>query len=224
MLPDLITKLLLIFFGYAYPAFECFKTVEKNPIQNPQLRFWCQYWIITTMMHVIERFGYFSSWVPMYGEAKLAFLVYLWFPKTKGSDIVYETFVRPLVMQYEPDMEERFRNLRAKSGEILQFYLKNFTEKGQTLFLDALHHVVSQPLGAAREERMEKQSRSAMVASPIAIRRSPSIRSLFPQSRRVHDETRGAVELTAEELEEDAVVAESLRTARLRWRRSHYYS
>ena len=30
--------------GYAYPAYECFKTVELNKPEIEQLRFWCQYW------------------------------------------------------------------------------------------------------------------------------------------------------------------------------------
>lgn len=30
--------------GYAYPAFECFKTIEKHGVENGELRFWCQYW------------------------------------------------------------------------------------------------------------------------------------------------------------------------------------
>ncbi|GJU23895.1 retrovirus-related pol polyprotein from transposon RE1 [Tanacetum coccineum] len=33
-------------FGYAYPAYECFKSVEKNKPDIEQLRFWCQYWIL----------------------------------------------------------------------------------------------------------------------------------------------------------------------------------
>ena len=32
------------FFGYAYPAYEFFKTVEKNKPETEQLLFWCQYW------------------------------------------------------------------------------------------------------------------------------------------------------------------------------------
>lgn len=34
--------------GYAYPAFECFKTVENNKVQIEELRFWCQYWYVCT--------------------------------------------------------------------------------------------------------------------------------------------------------------------------------
>ncbi|XP_018686718.2 putative HVA22-like protein g isoform X1 [Musa acuminata AAA Group] len=144
MLAEYITRFLVVLFGYAYPAFECFKTLEQHPGNTRQLQFWCQYWIIVAILTVIEMVGEFLvSMLPMYGEAKLAFLVYLWYPKTKGSDLVYDTFLRPLVMQYEPDIEERFRNLRAKSGQLLIFYLKNFTEKGQILFLDVLRYVVS---------------------------------------------------------------------------------
>jgi len=31
-------------FGYAYPAYECYKVVERNKPEIEQLRFWCQYW------------------------------------------------------------------------------------------------------------------------------------------------------------------------------------
>lgn len=31
-------------FGYAYPAYECYKSVELNKPDIEQLRFWCQYW------------------------------------------------------------------------------------------------------------------------------------------------------------------------------------
>lgn len=33
-------------FGYAYPAYECYKAVEKNKPEIQQLRFWCQYWFV----------------------------------------------------------------------------------------------------------------------------------------------------------------------------------
>ncbi|EEF52707.1 conserved hypothetical protein [Ricinus communis] len=37
-------------FGYAYPAYECYKTVEKNKPEIEQLRFWCQYWILVAVL------------------------------------------------------------------------------------------------------------------------------------------------------------------------------
>lgn len=65
----------------------------------------------------------------------------------QGSDLIYETFLRPVVMQYEPNIEERFRNLRPKLGKLLVFYLRNFTERGYTLFQDVLQYVVSRRSG-----------------------------------------------------------------------------
>jgi hypothetical protein len=35
-----------LLFGYAMPAFECFKTVEARPNDAHMLRFWCQYWLV----------------------------------------------------------------------------------------------------------------------------------------------------------------------------------
>ncbi|PWA46522.1 TB2/DP1/HVA22-related protein [Artemisia annua] len=45
MLGELITNSLVLILGYAYPAFECFKTLEKHGVENGELRFWCLYWL-----------------------------------------------------------------------------------------------------------------------------------------------------------------------------------
>ncbi|WOL12741.1 hypothetical protein Cni_G21508 [Canna indica] len=159
-----------LLFGYAYPALECFNMLEQHPSNTRQLQFWCQYWIIVAIVTMIEMLGDFLlPLLPMYYiQAKLVFLVYLWHPKTMGTDIVYETFLRPLVMQYEPDIEERFRNLRAKSGQLLIFYLKNFTEKGQTLFIEVLRYVVSKATSSS-----ERIKRASPLSRPVSIKSSP---------------------------------------------------
>ncbi|KAL6642295.1 hypothetical protein ACP70R_020476 [Stipagrostis hirtigluma subsp. patula] len=166
MLGELLSKILLLLFGYAMPAFECFKTVETRPNDAHMLRFWCQYWIIVAMVIAFESL---ISWMPMYSEIKLAFFVYLWYPKTKGSDVVYDTFVRPIVMQYEPNIEQRLLHLRAKSGQLLSFYIKNFADKGTAFFMDVLRYVVSdKPEGSQAEQRNKKSG-----WSPFATRRRP---------------------------------------------------
>ncbi|XBI79806.1 hypothetical protein VPH35_089144 [Triticum aestivum] len=117
------------------------------------------------------------SWMPMYGEFKLAFFVYLWYPKTKGSDVVYDTFLRPIVMQYEPNIEQRLLHLRAKSGQLLSFYVKNCADKGTAFFMDVLRYVVSDKAEGSNLERNKKSS-----WSPFATKRrppSPPQESLF---------------------------------------------
>uniref|UniRef100_A0A0E0MJV5 HVA22-like protein n=1 Tax=Oryza punctata TaxID=4537 RepID=A0A0E0MJV5_ORYPU len=167
MLGELLSRVLLLLFGYAMPAFECFKTVEARPNDAHMLRFWCQYWIIVAMVIAFESL---ISWMPMYGEIKLAFFVYLWYPKTKGSDVVYDTFLRPIVMQYEPNIEQRLLLLRAKSGQLLSFYMKNFADKGTAFFMDVLRYVVSdKPEGSNQEQRNKKSGGW----SPFATKRRP---------------------------------------------------
>ncbi|GJM99362.1 hypothetical protein PR202_ga16455 [Eleusine coracana subsp. coracana] len=72
--------------GYAYPAYDCYKTLEGNSPRMERLRFWCQYWILLAFLTALERVADPTiSWLPMYGEAKLAFVVYLWHPNTTAS-------------------------------------------------------------------------------------------------------------------------------------------
>ncbi|KAM7475126.1 hypothetical protein LguiB_022369 [Lonicera macranthoides] len=40
----LFTYLHRMVFGYAFPAYKCFKTVETNKPDRDQLLFWCHYW------------------------------------------------------------------------------------------------------------------------------------------------------------------------------------
>ncbi|KAF7064479.1 hypothetical protein CFC21_070778 [Triticum aestivum] len=131
-------------------------------------------WIIVAMVIAFESL---ISWMPMYGEFKLAFFVYLWYPKTKGSDVVYDTFLRPIVMQYEPNIEQRLLHLRAKSGQLLSFYVKNCADKGTAFFMDVLRYVVSDKAEGSNLERNKKSS-----WSPFATKRrppSPPQESLF---------------------------------------------
>ncbi|KAJ6749981.1 hypothetical protein OIU85_000591 [Salix viminalis] len=86
MLGELITRYLVLLFGYAFPAFECFRSVEKNKVDVEEIKFWCQYWIIIALVTVCERIGdAFLSWLPMYGEVKLAFFYLPMVSKNKGN-------------------------------------------------------------------------------------------------------------------------------------------
>ncbi|GKB17937.1 putative HVA22-like protein g, partial [Tanacetum coccineum] len=52
---------------------------ERGMIDN-------EFRVIIAMLTIFERIRYiFISWVPMYGEMKLAMIIYLWYPKAKGG-------------------------------------------------------------------------------------------------------------------------------------------
>ncbi|XP_060174576.1 putative HVA22-like protein g [Lycium barbarum] len=131
--------------GYAYPAFECFKTIEKNRVEIEELRFWCQYWIIVAALRIFESFGdLFMSWLPMYSEAKLALFIYLWYPKTKGTAYIYNALLKPYVATYEKDIDRSLLEFRAKGWDLAISYWQNCAELGQAKFLQMLDFIASQ--------------------------------------------------------------------------------
>ncbi|VFQ74171.1 unnamed protein product [Cuscuta campestris] len=139
MLGELITQSLVLVLGYAYPAFECFKCVEKNRADIQQLRFWCQYWIVVGLVRVFESVGdIFISWIPMYSEVKLALFIYLWYPKSKGTTYIYGAVLKPFVSEHEGDIERSVLQLRDRAWDLVLFYWQNCTDLGQEKFFNLL--------------------------------------------------------------------------------------
>ncbi|KAK4762150.1 hypothetical protein SAY87_030034 [Trapa incisa] len=134
-----------ILLGYAYPSFQCFKALEGNRASGGELRFWCQYWIIMALLNILERAAdVIISWLPMYGELKLAFIIYLWYPKTKGTGYIYETVLRPFVTNHETDLEKKLPEWRAKAWDLAIYYLQNCSDLGQSAIFQVLEYTAGQ--------------------------------------------------------------------------------
>lgn len=145
MIGSLLTRTLALVLGYAYPAYECFKVVELNRPEIEQLRFWCKYWILVAVLTVLERVGdTFISWLPMYSEAKVAFFVYLWYPKTRGATYVYETFLQPYVSSHENEIDRNLLELKTRAGDFAVVYWQKVANYGQTRVYEVLQYVASQ--------------------------------------------------------------------------------
>lgn len=150
---SLITRALIMAVGYVYPAYKCFKCVEMNRPDVEQLRFWCQYWIIIAVVTVSERLGdTFVSWLPLYSEAKLAFIIYLWCPKTLGTTYVYSSFLRPLVATHEVDIDRQLNEFSTRAGDVLAFYWQKGSAYAQSRFMELLQFVASQAPPARPEQ------------------------------------------------------------------------
>ncbi|KAL6867492.1 hypothetical protein ACP4OV_015516 [Aristida adscensionis] len=145
MMGGFLSRVLLLAFGYAYPAYECYKTVELNKPEIEQLIFWCQYWILVALLTVLERFGDFTvSWLPFYSEAKLLFFIYLWYPKTKGTTYIYGTFFKPYISQHENEIDRSLLELRARATDAVFIYVQKAASVGQNTFFDVLKYVAAQ--------------------------------------------------------------------------------
>ncbi|KAL3536046.1 hypothetical protein ACH5RR_004507 [Cinchona calisaya] len=185
MLGEFITGILVLVLGYAYPAFECFKTLEKNKVEIEELRFWCQYWILVAMVTVLERIGdLFISWLPMYGEMKLALFIYLWYPKTRGSGYVYDTLLKPYMSKHESDIDKNLVEFRARAWDLLVYYWENCTQLGQTTFFQVLDFLATN-VGKLRQPNLPKpQNQETPSAPPIPSTPSQSAGILRRHKRR----------------------------------------
>ncbi|XP_074273448.1 putative HVA22-like protein g [Silene latifolia] len=175
MIGSFLTRGLVMILGYAYPAYECYKTLERNKPEIEQLRFWCQYWILIAVMTVFERIGdTFVSWVPMYSEAKLAFIIYLWYPKTKGTTFVYDSFFQPYVSKHETEIDRNLLELRSRAGDTASMYCQRAVSFGQTRIFEILQYVATQSTPRPQPTQAEQHAPAArhvpatVVASPDA--------------------------------------------------------
>ncbi|KAF7148997.1 hypothetical protein RHSIM_Rhsim03G0067000 [Rhododendron simsii] len=199
MLGEFITRGLILVLGYAYPAFECFKTMEKNKVEMHELRFWCQYWIIVAVLTVLERVvDIFISWLPMYDEMKLALIIYLWYPKTRGTGYVYETLLRPYVSMREPDIDRSLRELHARAWDLALYYWQNCASLGQTKFFEivgfisaqfgkvtkANNETADQHLKKLANQPQQKNERHDHTPSAPPLSPPRSSFSLFPKQRK----------------------------------------
>lgn len=134
-----------------------------------EIKFWCKYWIIIALVTVCERVGdVFLSWLPMYGEVKLAFFIYLWYPKTKGTGFIYETMLRPFVTRHETDIERKLQEMKARGWDFAIYYWHNCTELGQTKFFDALQYFMSQS-GKSTSSKNKKSNGYEPSAPPLPV-------------------------------------------------------
>ncbi|KAI3460390.1 hypothetical protein Pfo_017053 [Paulownia fortunei] len=179
MIGSFIARGLVLIFGYVYPAYECYKSVEMNKPDIEQLRFWCQYWILVALLTVCERIGdMFIGWVPMYGEAKLAFFIYLWFPKTKGTRYVYNSFFRPYVAQHETEIDRNLLELRTRAGDLALLYWQRTASYAQTRIFDILQYIASQ---STLRRPAQPQHQGTRVQKPTAPSNRKSAATPQPQ-------------------------------------------
>ncbi|KAM0869094.1 hypothetical protein ACQ4PT_040886 [Festuca glaucescens] len=158
MMGGFLSRILPLVFGYAYPAYECYKTVELNKPEIEQLIFWCQYWILVALMTVLERFGDLTiSWLPFYSEAKLLFFIYLWYPRTKGTTYIYGTFFKPYISQHENEIDRNLLELRARASDVVVVYFQKAASAGQSTFFEVLKYVASQsPSQKSKQQRSQE--------------------------------------------------------------------
>nr|VDC80025.1 unnamed protein product [Brassica rapa] len=134
--------------------------------------------ILLALISSFERVGdIFISWLPLYGEMKVVFFVYLWYPKTKGTRHVYETLLKPYIAQHETEIDRKIMELRARAWDFFIFYFHNFAQAGQSTLIQAFQYVLAQSVlfstaAAAKQPPMEPNV-NVKTRSPVETESDP---------------------------------------------------
>uniref|UniRef100_A0A8C0U187 Receptor expression-enhancing protein n=2 Tax=Cyanistes caeruleus TaxID=156563 RepID=A0A8C0U187_CYACU len=73
---------------------------------NFQVR-WMMYWIVCALYTVTETITDLTvSWFPLYYELKIAFVICLLSPYTRGTNLIYRKFLHPLLSSKEREIDE----------------------------------------------------------------------------------------------------------------------
>lgn len=144
MIGSFPARLLLMVFGYLYPAFECFKLVEKQDLEMDQLKYICQYWILVALFTTCERLGdSIVSWLPLFNELKVALILYLWHPRTRGTMHIYGSFVRPYLVNHEKKIDLFVMDLSKRIGAITNLLWQKVLISCQRSFFEAIQSLSS---------------------------------------------------------------------------------
>jgi len=100
-----ISRVIIMVFGTLYPAYRSYKAIKNKEVREYVK--WMMYWIVFAFFTTAETFAdMFISWLPLYYEIKIVFLIWLLSPATKGSSILYRRFVHPRLMKHEKKIDK----------------------------------------------------------------------------------------------------------------------
>ncbi|XP_051058317.1 receptor expression-enhancing protein 2 isoform X2 [Phodopus roborovskii] len=118
MVSWIISRLVVLIFGTLYPAYSSYKAVKTKNVKEYVK--WMMYWIVFAFFTTAETLtDIILSWFPFYFELKIAFVIWLLSPYTKGSSVLYRKFVHPTLSNKEKEIDEYITQARDKSYETM---------------------------------------------------------------------------------------------------------
>uniref|UniRef100_A0A8C5X8K7 Receptor expression-enhancing protein n=1 Tax=Malurus cyaneus samueli TaxID=2593467 RepID=A0A8C5X8K7_9PASS len=104
MVSWILSRVIELLFGMLYPAYASYKAVKAKNIRE-YVR-WMMYWIVFALFMATETFtDLLISWFPFYYEVKMAFVIWLLSPYTRGASLLYRRFVHPTLSRKEKDID-----------------------------------------------------------------------------------------------------------------------
>uniref|UniRef100_A0A8D2NW42 Receptor expression-enhancing protein n=1 Tax=Zosterops lateralis melanops TaxID=1220523 RepID=A0A8D2NW42_ZOSLA len=142
-------------FGMLYPAYASYKAVKTKNIRE-YVR-WMMYWIVFALFMATETFtDLLISWFPFYYEVKMAFVVWLLSPYTRGASLLYRRFVHPTLARKEKDIDAFLVQARERSYQTML----RFGKRGLNLAATAAVHAATKGTLVAVVMRARRTMRS----------------------------------------------------------------
>ncbi|XP_051514827.1 receptor expression-enhancing protein 2 [Myxocyprinus asiaticus] len=162
MVSWIISRMVVLAFGTLYPAYSSYKAVKTKNVKEYVK--WMMYWIVFALFTTAETItDMFLSWFPFYFELKIAFVIWLLSPYTKGSSVLYRKFVHPMLSNKEKEIDEYITQAKDRSYETMMRFGKRglniaataavtAATKGQGVLSDKLRSFSMQDLTLIQNE------------------------------------------------------------------------
>ncbi|XP_067155872.1 receptor expression-enhancing protein 3 isoform X1 [Apteryx mantelli] len=147
MVSWIISRAVVLVFGMLYPAYSSYKAVKTKNVKE-YVR-WMMYWIVFALYTVTETITDLTvSWFPLYYELKIAFVIWLLSPYTRGASLIYRKLLHPLLSSKEREIDEYIVQAKERGYETMV----NFGRQGLNLAATAAVTAAVKSQGAITEK------------------------------------------------------------------------
>lgn len=103
---QLITDLV----GFLYPALRSFQAIETTHSKKDDVQ-WLTYWTVFAVFSIFEVFLKLILYVfPYYFSVKLAVVIWMMHPATRGASSLYENFLQPMLAHHEANIDAAIKH------------------------------------------------------------------------------------------------------------------
>uniref|UniRef100_A0A3P9L3S9 Receptor expression-enhancing protein n=1 Tax=Oryzias latipes TaxID=8090 RepID=A0A3P9L3S9_ORYLA len=147
MVSWMISRSVVLLFGTLYPAYYSYKAVKTKNVKE-YVR-WMMYWIVFALYTVVETITDLTvAWFPLYYELKIAFVIWLLSPYTRGASLIYRKCLHPLLSSREREIDDYIVQAKERSYETMV----NFGKQGLSIAATAAVTAAVRGQGAITEK------------------------------------------------------------------------
>ncbi|ORX56879.1 hypothetical protein DM01DRAFT_1382296 [Hesseltinella vesiculosa] len=137
MIVAVMYVLMKLMFLQLYPAYMCFKALKLNDAK--QYSHLVIYWLVTTTYLVVEYVAdIFVFWLPFYYEIKLLLILWLIFPQTNGTKLLYDQYLEPFLKKNEQQIDQAVIETQHRIKVHMTAYSKRLVQLIRSSISDSL--------------------------------------------------------------------------------------